>query len=80
MVALEVNEEELEKRLLIRGKDSGRPDDQNPAIIKKRVQEYTTKTAQVANFYKAQNKFYAVGGIGSISEIFESIVNVVTQL
>jgi adenylate kinase len=80
MIALEVSEVELEKRLLMRGKDSGRPDDQNPQIIKKRVQEYTSKTAPVANFYKAQNKFYAVIGIGSISEIFENIVKVVTQL
>jgi adenylate kinase len=80
MIALEVSEVELEKRLLIRGKDSGRPDDQNPKIIKKRVQEYTSKTAQVAKYYKTQSKFYAVDGIGSITAIFESIVKVVSQL
>jgi adenylate kinase len=80
MIALEVNEEELERRLLARGKESGRPDDQNPEIIKQRVQEYTNKTAPVANYYKDQNKFYAVKGIGSVEEIFESIVKVVNQL
>jgi adenylate kinase len=70
----------LERRLLARGKESGRPDDQNPEIIKQRVQEYTNKTALVANYYKDQNKFYAVKGIGSVEEIFESIVKVVNQL
>ena len=80
MIALEVNEEELERRLLSRGKESGRTDDQNPEIIKRRVQEYTNKTALVANYYKDQNKFYAVKGIGSVEEIFESIVKVVDQL
>lgn len=80
MIALEVDQEELEKRLLARGKDSGRPDDQNPEIIKKRVQEYTSKTAQVANYYQAQNKFYTVKGIGSIEGIFENIAKVVEDL
>lgn len=80
MIALEVDEIELEKRLLSRGKESGRPDDQNPEIIKKRVQEYTSKTAQVANFYQAQHKFYAVEGVGSIEDIFDNIVKVVEKL
>lgn len=80
MIALDVDQVELEKRLLARGKDSGRPDDQNPEIIKKRVLEYTSKTAQVANYYQAQDKFYAVKGVGSIDEIFESIVEVADQL
>lgn len=80
MIALEVDEVELEKRLLARGKDSGRPDDQNPEIIRKRVQEYTNKTAPVANFYKSQNKFYSVEGIGSIEGIFGAITAVVEKL
>ena len=80
MIALDVDQIELEKRLLARGKDSGRPDDQNPEIIKKRVLEYTSKTTQVANYYQAQHKFYAVKGVGSIDEIFENIVKVADQL
>lgn len=80
MIALEVDEEELQKRLLMRGKDSGRPDDQNPEIIKKRIQEYTNKTAPVANFYRVQNKFFAVEGVGTIEAIFSSIAKVVDQL
>ncbi|WP_069660877.1 adenylate kinase [Arcticibacter eurypsychrophilus] len=76
MIALIVDNEELKKRLLLRGKESGRPDDANPEIISKRIEEYNNKTAPVANFYKAQNKFQSVNGIGSIDEIFASIAAV----
>ncbi|MBS1763445.1 MAG: adenylate kinase [Bacteroidetes bacterium] len=73
MLALEVSETELTKRLLLRGKDSGRPDDQNEEIIRKRIEEYNRKTAPVAEYYKAQNKFKGVNGVGSIEEIFENL-------
>lgn len=76
MIALIVDNEELQKRLLLRGKDSGRPDDANPEIISKRIQEYNDKTAPVANFYKAQDKYQSVNGIGSIADIFASISQV----
>lgn len=76
MIALIVDNDELQKRLLLRGKDSGRPDDANPDIISKRIQEYNDKTAPVANFYKAQNKYQSVNGIGSIEDIFASISQV----
>ncbi len=75
MVALEVEHDELKKRLLLRGKDSGRPDDANPEIIEKRIQEYLSKTAPVAEYYKTQSKFESINGIGSIEEIFDSICN-----
>lgn len=77
MVALEVNNIELEKRLLLRGKESGRPDDANPEVIRKRIVEYNLKTAPVANYYKDQNKFSSINGIGTIDEIFDSICKVV---
>ena len=70
MIALEVDEEELTKRLLLRGKSSGRPDDQNEELIRKRVQEYNNKTTPVANYYEKQGKFFSVHGIGEIEEIF----------
>ncbi|MBC7915745.1 MAG: adenylate kinase, partial [Pyrinomonadaceae bacterium] len=76
MVALEVDDMELEKRLLNRGKDSGRPDDANPEIIRKRIEEYNSKTAPVANFYKSQAKYVSVNGIGSIDDIFKGICSV----
>jgi adenylate kinase len=77
MIALVVNDDELEKRLLNRGKDSGRPDDANPEVIRKRIVEYNSKTAPVANYYKDQNKFTSINGIGTVDEIFTSICNVV---
>jgi adenylate kinase len=73
MLALEVDNEELTKRLLLRGKDSGRADDQNEEIIRNRIKEYNNKTAPLKDFYSAQNKFHAVNGIGSIDEIFNAL-------
>jgi adenylate kinase len=73
MLALEVDNEELTKRLLLRGQDSGRADDQNEEIIRNRIKEYNNKTAPLKDFYSAQNKFHAVNGIGSIDEIFNAL-------
>lgn len=70
MLALEVTNEELTKRLLLRGKDSGRADDQNVEIIANRINEYNNKTAPLKEFYSAQNKYQAINGIGSVDEIF----------
>ena len=77
MIALEVNEEELTKRLLLRGQTSGRPDDQNEELVRKRVQEYNTKTAPVAGYYAAQQKYHAINGIGGIEEIFTEICAII---
>lgn len=79
MIALEVTDEELEKRLLLRGKASGRPDDANPTVIRKRIKEYNDKTAPVAGFYKNQNKFKSINGIGTVEEIFEGISEVINS-
>jgi adenylate kinase len=73
MLALKVDDEELTKRLLLRGQTSGRPDDQNEELIRKRIQEYNNKTAPVADYYAGQNKFCAVDGIGEIEEIFNQL-------
>lgn len=80
MIALEVEEVELEKRLLLRGKDSGRPDDANPEIIRKRINEYKSKTTPVANYYNEQGKLTTINGIGSIDNIFQKISEEVDRL
>lgn len=80
MVALEVEEGELIKRLLLRGKDSGRADDQNQDIIANRIKEYNAKTAPVINYYDAQAKFVGVDGIGSIEDIFARISTAVDKI
>ena len=73
MIMLEVPEEELKKRLLERGKTSGRPDDQNEEKINIRIHEYQNKTVPVARFYASQGKDCKINGVGSIEEISQNI-------
>jgi adenylate kinase len=73
MIALEVPEEELIARIKERAKTSGRVDDQDEEKINNRINVYNQETAPVAEFYRAQNKFNAIHGVGSIDEIFEKI-------
>jgi len=79
MVSLEVPEEELKKRLLERGKTSGRVDDQDEEKIQTRIQVYKDETAPVAAFYKEQGKFHGINGVGSIQEISDHIENVISS-
>ena len=69
MLALEVDENELIKRLLERGKSSGRADDQDAGIIKNRIRVYETETAVLKTYYTNQNKFFGIDGVGSIESI-----------
>jgi adenylate kinase len=78
MIALEVDNNELLKRLLLRGKDSGRADDQNEEIIANRIKEYNSKTLPLKEYYNAQGKLRIINGIGSIEAIFENICNNIT--
>ncbi len=69
MIALEVDEEILVKRLLDRGKISGRIDDMDKSKIRNRFKEYNLKTSILRDYYNKQNKFHSISGIGSIKEI-----------
>ncbi len=80
MLALEVNDEELIKRLLNRGKDSGRSDDQDESIIANRIKEYNNKTAPLASYYSAQGKYTGVNGIGSLETIFNDLCSSIEKL
>jgi adenylate kinase len=73
MLALEVEKEELVKRLLNRGKDSGRADDQDINVIENRIAVYNKETAVVADYYKKQGKFTPIHGMGAVSEIFDRL-------
>jgi adenylate kinase len=73
MLALEVEEEELRKRLLLRGKESGRADDQDPAVIQKRIDVYNNETMPVKDHYQQQGKYKGINGIGEIEEIFNNL-------
>lgn len=73
VLALEVSEEELVKRLMERGKTSGRSDDTNEEIIRNRFAVYLNETTSVATHYKEQHKFTAIPGEGAVNEIFEAL-------
>ncbi|MEY8847425.1 adenylate kinase [Psychroserpens sp. XS_ASV72] len=80
MIALEVDDEVLVQRLLERGKTSGRKDDADESIIRNRIKEYYKKTAILKDYYTAQDKYYGVDGVGSISEITERLNAVIDKL
>ena len=80
MVALEVDDEVLVQRLLERGKTSGRPDDANEEVIRKRIKVYYEETAILKQFYLKQNKYFGVDGVGSISEITQRLKKVIDSL
>lgn len=79
-IALEADEDVLTARLLERGKESGRPDDQDETKIRNRFQEYHIKTAPLEAYYREQDKFYVVDGIGEISDITQRISEVIDLL
>ena len=69
VISLEVDDEEIIKRLLERGKTSGRADDANEGVIRKRLTEYREKTEPVFGFYDVLSKTHRVAGMGNIDEI-----------
>lgn len=73
MLALNVERQELINRLLLRGKDSGRADDQDQSIIENRIKVYNSETSPVISFYEKQNKYKSIDGIGSIEQIFDRL-------
>lgn len=73
LLALQVTEEELVKRLLHRGLRSGRPDDNNESVINARIAEYHLKTTPVADHYKKFNKVTFIKGEGTVDEIFDAL-------
>ena len=79
VLALEVSENELIKRLLNRGKTSGRSDDIDETVIKKRLAVYKNETAPVADYYKRMKKYLAVKGEGTVDEIFDSICKAIDK-
>lgn len=73
VLALQVNEEELVRRLLERGRTSGRADDTSEEVIRKRFQVYSSDTEPVAQHYKDEGRFEAIPGEGSIDDIFSRL-------
>ncbi|MDE6622868.1 MAG: adenylate kinase [Alistipes sp.] len=80
MIDIRVPEEELVRRILLRGKDSGRADDASEEVIRGRLDVYREQTAIVSDFYAAQGKYAAVDGLGTMDEVFERIATVIDAL
>ena len=79
MVDLDVPEEELMIRLIKRGKDSGRADD-NEETIKKRLHVYHSQTAPLIDWYKNEKKYQHINGVGTMEGIFAEICEAVDKL
>jgi len=80
MIALEVDDEILVERLLERGKTSGRPDDANEHVIRKRIKVYYEETAILKQFYLKQNKYLGVNGVGTIEDITSRLKEAIDEL
>jgi adenylate kinase len=73
VLGLEVEEDELAKRLLLRGQTSGRIDDQNEDTIRQRFREYQTKTMPLLDYYSKQDKYQGIKGVGEVEAIFDDL-------
>ena len=79
MLDLDVPEEELMTRLIKRGQESGRADD-NEETIKKRLVVYHSQTAPLIDWYKNEAKYQHIHGLGTMDAIFADIVAAVEKL
>ncbi len=79
MITLDVPREELIKRLLNRGEQTGRADD-NLQTIENRINVYMNQTSPVIDFYKNQGKYHPIKGIGSIEDIFNKIIKAIESV
>jgi len=73
VLSLVVDDEELVKRLLLRGQSSGRTDDSDEKVVRDRLQVYKNQTLPLAEYYRKQNKYVELNGIGTVEEIFERL-------
>lgn len=77
LVMLEVDDHEIVRRLLERGKDSGRADDANEEVICSRIEVYRKQTSPVFDYYAKQEKSRKISGIGTLEEVAERLAEVV---
>ena len=80
MIALDVENEELVKRLMKRGEISGRADDRSLDVISNRIDVYHQKTKPLIGYYDTQKKYQPIDGVGEIMEIFERLSQHVEKL
>jgi adenylate kinase len=80
LIALDVDEEEIVKRILNRGKTSGRTDDNDESIIRNRIKIYKDETAPVFDYYNIKGKSHLISGIGTIDQIFDRLTSLIESL
>ena len=80
VLSLLVQEEEVVQRLLLRGQTSGRTDDNNEMVIRKRMQVYRDQTLPLAAYYSNQHKFIELKGEGTVEEVFELLCREIDHL
>ncbi len=80
LVALDVEDEEIVKRILQRGKTSGRADDNDESIIRNRISVYNENTSQVYDYYDAKGVSHKVDGLGSIDDIFQRLCQTIESI
>ena len=79
MLVLDVDHDELVKRLILRAELSGRPDDKDPAVIENRIDVYRAKTEPIIEFCRQRGIYEQVNGVGSIEDIFERLSSLVRE-
>lgn len=80
LIMLDVPEEEIVKRILLRGQSSSRTDDNDEEVIRTRYNVYLRKTAPLYDYYDSKGKAFRVSGVGTIDEIFDSICEEIDSL
>jgi len=79
MLVLDVDHDELVKRLILRAELSGRPDDKDPAVIENRIDVYRAKTEPIIEFCRQRGIYQPLNGVGSIDDIFERLSSLVRE-
>jgi len=80
LIMLDVPEDEIVKRIMLRGQVSDRPDDNDEEIIRNRFQVYLEKTMPLFDFYDAQGKAFKISGLGTIDDIFGHLCELIDRL
>ena len=80
MLVLDVDHDELVKRLIARAELSGRPDDKDPAVIENRIEVYREKTEPIINYCNEKGIYQPVNGMGTIDDIFKRLSDYMKKL
>ena len=80
LIMLDVPEDEIVKRITLRGKDSNRSDDCDAAVIRNRFQVYQSKTAPIYAYYDEKKRAFKISGIGTIDDIFHHLCDTIDSL